>query len=205
MAFHDLIFAFLSSFSCSSSPYCSFLSSNHCTPVSFFFWGGGRTYLSTSSLFFTRVTPTNTSGLYTTILQKDFLWHLGQVPLLRSDGYALCLTYCYTLFQLLCLVSIYFLLNHKLHEGMKNICCVHKYLSNEWSTIASCIYTWIQAMLSVCMPFISSSVLLILIQILRQSSVISTSKPPALCPAHTLLYDITYHIIMKHACMSFCH
>ena len=142
MAFHDLIFDFFPQLLILLIPILVFLifkPLHACIFFFFFFFPG--TYLSPSSLFFTEVTSTNTSGLYTTILQKDFLWHLGQVLLLCAQMGMLCLTYYYTLFQLLCLVPIYLLLNHKLQEGMKNRCCVHKYLSNEWSTIASCIYT----------------------------------------------------------------
>ena len=83
MAFHDLIFAFFLQLLILLVPILFFLIFKPLHTSIFFFLGGG--ILSTSSLFFTRVTPTNTSGLYTTILQKDFLWHLGQVSLLYAQ------------------------------------------------------------------------------------------------------------------------
>ena len=85
MAFHDLIFALFLQLLILLIPILFFLFFKPLHTSIFFFGGGGGDILSTSSLFFTRVTPTNTSGLYTTILQKDFLWHLGQVSLLYAQ------------------------------------------------------------------------------------------------------------------------
>lgn len=145
MAFHDLIFAFSLQLLILLIPILFFLIFKPLHTCIFLFFSGA--YLSTSSLFFTEVSPTNTSGLYTTILQKDFLWHLGQVLLLYAQMGMLRLTYYYTLVQLLCLVPIHLLLNHKLHEGMKNVsvkwmiyyCFMHLYLDSSDAFCLQCL------------------------------------------------------------------
>ena len=54
-----------------------------------------------SSLFFTRVTPTNTSGVYTINSPKRLSSpSFGKVPLLYAWMGMLYIIHCYTLFQL---------------------------------------------------------------------------------------------------------
>lgn len=139
-------------------------------------------------LFFTEVSPTNTSGLHTTILQKDFLWHF-----LRSFCYILrwvCLPYLLLHFSSTALFSSYISpakpQTPRRHE--KHICQMNDLLLLHASIPGWCFLS--------AMPFISSSVLLISIQILRQSSVIFTSKPPPLvvsCTYPSLWHYLPYY------------
>lgn len=82
-----------------------------------------------SSLFFTRVTPTNTLGLY---LYNNSLKRLPLTPRLGSfatcsDRYAIHSLSSYFI-SITCLIPTYLLLNHKLHEGKENICHVRHYI-----------------------------------------------------------------------------